>query len=93
MHLSHVSAWRYETGGGHRTVVLSCYYFRAVSHKAASLSVSALSVFSVMVSKHFVLQGNSLTDPFQSVCISLSVNSCRSLHVLSLGPKQPWMEF
>lgn len=70
-------------------MVLSCYYFRAVSHKAASLSVSALSVFSVMVSKHFVLEANSLTDPFQSVCINRSVNSWRSLHIFSLGLKQP----
>lgn len=77
------------------TVASSCYYFWAVSHKAAdshSTSVAALSatlsVFLKAVSKHIVCQANISSDPFQSVCINLSLNSCKSLLISFLGPNQ-----
>lgn len=63
---------------------LICYSF---SFFHLFLSASALSVFLRAVSKHIVYlftqskacKADFSTDPFQSVCITLSVNSCISL--------------
>ena len=39
------------------------------------------------MSKHIVWQGNISTDPFQSVCITLPVNSCENHFISLLGPQ------
>ena len=47
----------------------------------------SLSLLLMAMSKHIVWQGNISTDPFQSVCITLPVNSCENHFISLLGPQ------
>ena len=60
----------------------------STSVAALRLVFLSVSVLPMAVSKHIVWQAKISADPFQSVCITLSVNPRKSLFISPLSPNQ-----